>query len=206
MLTIKLIIFSENFALNRQTWQSYQYNPNNTLFHSSKAVDGKWTDLSAWGGQCSISADGYSTSTWWVILDAIYSIHDIRIHYRTDNNLWDASNGYTARFLGFYVYVSNSTNRLDGHLCFHDTNYTRSTIPAIANISCPVHGKYVIYFNERFPGVTYPNGYSKYAFNELCEVEVYGCPTGYYGPDCSLPCPDNCRYCHIYRDWNVFPV
>ena len=26
-----------------------------------------------------------------------------------------------------------------------------------------------------------------------------GCPeTGYYGPDCSLSCPDpNCRYCHL---------
>ncbi|XP_061194951.1 protein draper-like [Saccostrea echinata] len=192
-----ILLGKDNLALNRPTWQSNQYNPDDNLFDSSNAVDGLKTDLSAWGGQCSISSDGYSTSTWWVILDAIYSIHDIRIYYRTDNNAWDASNGFTARFLGFYVYISNSTNRLDGRLCFHDTNYTRSTIPAVANIRCPVHGQYVIYFNERFPGVSYPIGYSKFAYNELCEVEVYGCRTGYYGSNCSLLCPDNCRYCHV---------
>lgn len=39
---------------------------------------------------------------------------------------------------------------------------------------CSVHGKYVIFYNERQPGVTYRDGYSKHAYNDLCEVEVYG--------------------------------
>uniref|UniRef100_A0A8W8P5J4 EGF-like domain-containing protein n=1 Tax=Magallana gigas TaxID=29159 RepID=A0A8W8P5J4_MAGGI len=45
-----------------------------------------------------------------------------------------------------------------------------------------------------------PNGYSPFAHNELCEVEVYGCQnSGYYGEDCSLQCPPNCQegYCSI---------
>nr|XP_034322571.1 multiple epidermal growth factor-like domains protein 10 [Crassostrea gigas] len=49
-------------------------------------------------------------------------------------------------------------------------------------------------------GLTFPPGYSDHAFNDICEVEVYGCPTpGYYGEDCSLPCPQNCQegHCHI---------
>ncbi|XP_062612082.1 protein draper-like [Saccostrea cucullata] len=110
-----------------------------------------------------------------------------------------STNGFTTRFLGFQVYISNTTDRLKGHLCFHDTNYTISTIPAVVNITCPVHGQYVIYHNERRPGVTYPDDYSKYAYIELCEVEVYGCPDPtHYGSDCSYKCSTNClQYCDI---------
>ena len=84
------------------------------------------------------------------------------------------SNGYVPRTLGFSLYVSNTTNKSEGHLCFKDTVYTLSTIPAVFNTTCPVHGQYVIYHNERLPEVTYPDNYSTYAFNELCELEVFG--------------------------------
>lgn len=59
-------------------------------------------------------------------------------------------------------------------MCFKDKNFTLSTIPAVFTIVCSVHGKYVIFYNERQPGVTYRDGYSKHAYNDLCEVEVYG--------------------------------
>ncbi|XP_061165545.1 receptor-type tyrosine-protein phosphatase T-like [Saccostrea echinata] len=185
-----------NVALNKPTWQSNPLKLED-IYDSSNAVDGLKSNLTELGGQCVISAVKHRTATWWVNLTSVYSIHDIRIYYKTDNDVWSASNGYTTRFLGFYVYVSNTTNRLDGHLCFHDTIYIRSTIPAVVNITCLVHGQYVIYYNERLSNLNYPTGYSAYAYNELCEVEVYGCKAGYYGPNCSLPCPNNCRYCHI---------
>ncbi|XP_061194956.1 uncharacterized protein LOC133203126 [Saccostrea echinata] len=180
-----------NLASNKPTWQANPYEPGNSIFHSSNAVDGLKSDRRGHGGQCAKSADKYRTATWWVNLTGVYSIHDIRIYPRTDNRKW------SRRLLGFYVYVSNTTNRRDGYLCFRDTNYTISTIPDVLNITCPVHGQYVIYYNERLSKVKYPDGYSSKAYNDLCEVEVYGCRTGYYGSNCSLLCPYNCRYCHI---------
>uniref|UniRef100_K1PIN4 Scavenger receptor class F member 2 n=1 Tax=Magallana gigas TaxID=29159 RepID=K1PIN4_MAGGI len=114
-------------------------------------------------------------------------------------SMYDTKNGYTSRFLGYSVYISNSTDKEDGVLCFKDLNYPAATIPNPTNIKCAIHGRYVIYYNNRthFPD---PAGYSAYAYNELCELEEYGCPlTGYYGEDCSLPCPQNCQegHCHI---------
>lgn len=82
---------------------------------------------------------------------------------------------YNDRFLGFSLFVSNTTNTSDGLLCFKDREvYNKSTIPVIFNTNCSVHGQYVIYYNERLTGVTYPKDYSPYAHNELCEVEVFG--------------------------------
>ncbi|XP_056003601.1 multiple epidermal growth factor-like domains protein 10 [Ostrea edulis] len=169
--------FQDNIAFNKPAWQLHQFIPDDDFFNASNAVDGRKSDLRAWRGQCAISDNDQRTATWRVDLQNILSIRHITIYYRTENAAWE---------------------RADGELCFHDTNYTRDTIPAVLNVTCPVHGQYVIYYNERKQEGGNPDGYSQYAFNELCEVEVYGCPVpGYYGPDCSIPCPDTCRYCHI---------
>ena len=83
-------------------------------------------------------------------------------------------NSNTFKALGFSVYVSNTTDISNRTLCFKDTDFNSSTIPAVFNITCSVHGQYVIYYNERLQGVSYLDEYSTFAWNALCEVEVYG--------------------------------
>ncbi|XP_052695319.1 low-density lipoprotein receptor-related protein 1B-like isoform X3 [Crassostrea angulata] len=102
-----------------------------------------------------------------------------------------------SNFLGFSVYVSNTTDRSQGTLCFKDNNFTTSSLPAVFTINCSVHGQYVIYYNERLPGTAYPDDYSMYAFNDVCEVEVYGCEQT--GPNCSRFDDGSCRSCDTKR-------
>ena len=59
-------------------------------------------------------------------------------------------------------------------LCFHEIQRVRGTPSEDQRINCSVHGRYVIYYNERLPNVTYPSYYSSFAHYDLCELEVYG--------------------------------
>lgn len=81
--------------------------------------------------------------------------------------------GYADRSLGFSVYISNTTDKEDGELCFVDTNYTIDTLLNPVNISTQISGRYVIYYNNR-THPPFPADYHQFAFSDLCEVQVYG--------------------------------
>lgn len=183
-----------NVALNKPAYQQNQWKPDDDTYDASNAVDGRKSDLTWNGGQCAVSF-GERVATWWVNLTSVHSIHHITIYFLTGS-----LSGHTSTHLGFSVYISNTTDILQGTLCFKDSNFTPDTMPSIFNTTCPVHGQYVIFYNERESGVIYPYGYQKYVDADICEVEVYGCPIvdNLYGADC---CPDvNCQKCHMETD------
>nr|XP_022311896.1 receptor-type tyrosine-protein phosphatase mu-like isoform X4 [Crassostrea virginica] len=181
----------ENLALRKPFWEDQEWKDPNVEWRGGNAVDGLYTNRSAAGDQCVISENGRRTATWRVDLGGVVSISHIDIYYRTGNKDPPA---FTHRMAGFFLYVSNTTSKEDGHLCFHEIQTVNTTPSADQKINCPVHGRYVIYYNERLPGVDYPSYYSEFAFYELCELEVYGCrQVGVYGLDCNKPCPVNCQ-------------
>ncbi|XP_061165600.1 uncharacterized protein LOC133174502 [Saccostrea echinata] len=187
----------ENIAFGKPAWQDNPFSTHSgkSDYISENAVDGRKTDFS--GKQCAVSQGRKNNATWRVDLGAIRGIDHIRIYYRTGGAAWDNGNGHASRFLGFSVYISNTTEKSDGVLCFKDATFTKATIPAVVTLNCTHYGRYVIYYNERKP--TDPPYYSQFAHVELCEFEVYGCSSPeYFGEKCSR-CPSNCldNRCHI---------
>lgn len=76
------------------------------------------------------------------------------------------------RFAGFSLYVSNTTDRHNGYLCYKNG---RELPPLDFITDCIKYGRYVIFYNERLNGIQYPPGYEPASVaTELCEVSVKG--------------------------------
>lgn len=79
--------FSVNIALNKPAQLQHRLILNDNTSDARNAVDGRKSDLTWDGGQCSPSA-GRETATWWVNLTDIRSIHHITIYYMVGQRPW----------------------------------------------------------------------------------------------------------------------
>lgn len=76
------------------------------------------------------------------------------------------------RFAGFSLYVSNTTDRHSGYLCYKNGP---ELPPLDFNTDCTAHGRYVIFYNERLAGTNYPSGFvTENVVTALCEATVTG--------------------------------
>lgn len=85
-----------------------------------------------------------------------------------------ADSTYASRFLGFSIYISNTTEKEDRILCYRDTHHIASTIPANVTTLCFMVGRYVIYYNTREEQASRKLDYSALTQINLCEVVVNG--------------------------------
>nr|XP_022305535.1 receptor-type tyrosine-protein phosphatase alpha-like isoform X2 [Crassostrea virginica] len=138
----------------------------------------------------------YKTMWWKVDLGGVYNINSVNILFKNYDGYESRQRG---RFAGFSLYISNTGDKASSSLCYKDGP---ELPPLNFSTTCTLSGRYVIFYNERLDGVTYPAGYivNTYIYTELCEVIVTGCSKpGVYGNKCNSSCPKNCRYrtCHI---------
>lgn len=76
------------------------------------------------------------------------------------------------RFAGFSLFVSDTGSIQGSSLCYKDGPQLP---PLNFTATCTKHGRYVIFYNERLDGVSYPEGYRlRNVYSELCEVIVLG--------------------------------
>lgn len=81
-----IFVFKENLALRRPAWELHPWPYTDRDYGSQNAVDGLYSNRTADGGQCSISANNNCTEALWrVDLGEIVSISHINIFFMTDN-------------------------------------------------------------------------------------------------------------------------
>lgn len=78
-------LLTVNAALNKPAYQQYPLRPGDDRYDASNAVDGRKSNLSFDGGQCTVSL-GTQDATWWVNLNSIHSINHITIYFVTDKH------------------------------------------------------------------------------------------------------------------------
>lgn len=158
-------------------------------YTADRAVDGNTGNLFFEDNSCSHTADGKNEAWWQVNLLQLSNIKKVSIFYRRN---------YTERFWGFHLFVSNTSDWSSGYLCY---NHKGPDLPdEIQNVSCPTIGQFVTIATFRNKTSPAERRLESTAYLELCEVQVYGCPYGRYGKDCSKYCSEDCRQVNCDAD------
>ncbi|XP_069128361.1 uncharacterized protein [Argopecten irradians] len=193
----------QNVALSKPSEQSSDQGRPDLV--ASKVVDG-CLDRKMDNGCCTHTQGSGPKTAWWrVDMKELMTINSITITYTNTVERRD-------RLAGYHLYISNTTSTpQDGTLCYVDTSSTIDEVQLVVTHQCPFVGRYVTVYNYRTEPLR-QSWYYQYALLELCELQVWGCPsacyggncnsttgacfycfTGTYGDFCNMTCPANCK-------------
>lgn len=100
--TARVFVITVNLALHKPAFQSNSHQAKEDISVANYVVDGLKTDPSLDRGQCATTTLGKQTSTWWVDLTSIHSIHHITIYFMTINK--GLGNLKTLVYLFLFIY------------------------------------------------------------------------------------------------------
>ncbi|XP_071129128.1 receptor-type tyrosine-protein phosphatase mu-like isoform X1 [Mytilus edulis] len=172
---IVIVAAQINLATQGVATQSSSY-PN---YPAILAIEGPANNK--WNAGCSVTANAQRYSWWALQLPAVAHMTNILIYYRE---------GFAHRMDQFRLYLVNGTadQISDSGLCYSDKEIPGK--PAIIqNITCNMLAKNMYFVNSRS---------NEDCFVELCYVAIYGCWKGFWGKNCTVPCPPTCIGQHCY--------
>ncbi|XP_033739219.1 uncharacterized protein LOC117326570 [Pecten maximus] len=174
-----------NIALNHTASSSSVFSENgNTYGPASKVVDGN-RDPFLNGFSCLLTERRVTSLAWlYIDLGNMSVVHRIEMTNRRGGSNATSSaakdKAHRDKLKGFGMAVSSTTTMppSQSDVCYKHPGTDRPTV--FQNRTCNQIGRYVIIYNDRTNEM------------EICEVDVIGCPVGYHGKNCSLPCGDHC--------------
>nr|XP_022311206.1 uncharacterized protein LOC111116503 [Crassostrea virginica] len=174
----------DDLSYNKDASQSHT--ASGTGYGAENAVDGNTATCTR---TKEIGRNSPDKTVWWKVdLGGVYNIYSVNILFKNTPGYESRLRG---RFAGFSLYISNTRDRTSSSLCYKDGP---ELPPLNFTTTCTLSGRYVIFYNERLDGVTYPAGYEVEAniYTELCEVIVNECSDGAYGYGCVNNCSGHC--------------
>ncbi|CAC5380714.1 unnamed protein product [Mytilus coruscus] len=127
-----------------------------------------------WDDGCSSAG---KTKPWWgLFLPKLAYITNVKSYYRND-----APN----RMNDFRLYLANGSVHGTAELCYRDWD-KKAYLTLNQSIDCNNSPTKNVYF------------FNRNTFVELCYIEIYGCWKGFWGENCTEPCPPNCIDQHCY--------
>ncbi|XP_062576188.1 multiple epidermal growth factor-like domains protein 6, partial [Saccostrea cucullata] len=160
---------------------------------ADKVIDG---DNLQFFNRCSHTAEN-ETGPAWVMVDLgkKYRLKNVTIFYRNDGT--DEKDWKPYRFRKYSLEVFNASDTQDWTQCHKDNTPDETVPPSIQNISCEMTARFIRIITTYDAPENHEHGIAG-AILEICEIKIYGCEIGYYGPDCTS-CK-NCENCDIVAD------
>ncbi|XP_052059403.1 receptor-type tyrosine-protein phosphatase mu-like isoform X2 [Mytilus californianus] len=164
-----------NLALHGTVAQETTYTDAEGISYTANlAIEGPANNN--WEDGCSATDVNQKTAWWGLLFPKLVYVTNVKRYNRKDE---------PERMNDFRLYFTNDTVYAKSELCYRDTT-KQAYLNLNQSIDCDLSPTMNVYFFNRFTLI------------ELCYVEIYGCWKGFWGENCTVPCPPKCIDQHCY--------